>query len=60
VSTEVEAAAEADDDIDIVDNDPDISVEVDDAARVRESRAMKARSFMVGEESMLGDGSEVE
>jgi len=57
VSVEDEAAA----DIDIVDIGPGISTAVVDAARTSGLRVgrRKARSFIVGEESMVGGGIEL-
>jgi hypothetical protein len=42
--------------MDMVDIAPVITIGVDDAAREREMRARMARSFIVGEESMLSGG----
>jgi hypothetical protein len=57
VSTELDGAAEAADDMDMVDIDPVITIdEVDDAARAKELKERRARSFMAGEESILAGG----
>lgn len=58
MSVEDEAAA----DIDMVDIDPVISIDVEDAARARRLRARrrKAKSFIAGEESMTGGEIQVQ